>query len=130
MSPVKWNLPKLWGMSVLLGVVLAIGNWITVTTMYAQGENGGIVQNEQCAPLLDAEARNSPWYSIFQGPMITLDTMINARDNGSIGDNSSLDVGIEGLGTSGDGIAGPGLKRKRNDEEDAEYIRCCSIEAQ
>ncbi|KAI0882420.1 plasma-membrane proton-e [Annulohypoxylon maeteangense] len=45
MSPVKWNLPKLWGMSVLLGVVLAVGTWITVTTMYAQGENGGIVQN-------------------------------------------------------------------------------------
>ncbi|CCC07393.1 unnamed protein product [Sordaria macrospora k-hell] len=44
-TPVKWNLPKLWGMSVLLGVVLAVGTWITVTTMYAQGENGGIVQN-------------------------------------------------------------------------------------
>jgi len=24
-TPVKWNLPKLWGMSVLLGVVLAVG---------------------------------------------------------------------------------------------------------
>ncbi|KAH9908067.1 plasma-membrane proton-e [Xylariomycetidae sp. FL2044] len=45
MSPVKWNLPKLWGMSVLLGVVLAVGTWITLTTMLAQGENGGIVQN-------------------------------------------------------------------------------------
>ena len=45
-TPVKWNLPKLWGMSVLLGVVLAIGTWITVTTMYAHGNsNGGIVQN-------------------------------------------------------------------------------------
>ncbi|KAL2019447.1 hypothetical protein VTK56DRAFT_9652 [Thermocarpiscus australiensis] len=44
-TPVKWNLPKLWGMSVLLGVVLAIGTWITVTTMYAHGPNGGIVQN-------------------------------------------------------------------------------------
>ncbi|KAH7320926.1 hypothetical protein B0I35DRAFT_450538 [Stachybotrys elegans] len=44
-SPVKWNLPKLWGMSVLLGVVLAIGTWIALTTMYAGGENGGIVQN-------------------------------------------------------------------------------------
>jgi len=44
-TPVKWNLPKLWGMSVLLGVVLAVGTWITVTTMYAGGENGGIVQN-------------------------------------------------------------------------------------
>ena len=44
-TPVKWNLPKLWGMSVLLGIVLAIGTWITLTTMLAQGENGGIVQN-------------------------------------------------------------------------------------
>jgi len=44
-TPVKWNLPKLWGMSVLLGVVLAVGTWICVTTMYANGENGGIVQN-------------------------------------------------------------------------------------
>ncbi|KFA77466.1 hypothetical protein S40288_08702 [Stachybotrys chartarum IBT 40288] len=44
-SPVKWNLPKLWGMSVVLGVVLAIGTWIALTTMYAGGEDGGIVQN-------------------------------------------------------------------------------------
>ncbi|KAL2265647.1 hypothetical protein VTJ83DRAFT_6747 [Remersonia thermophila] len=44
-TPVKWNLPKLWGMSVLLGIVLAVGTWITVTTMYAHGPDGGIVQN-------------------------------------------------------------------------------------
>lgn len=44
-TPVKWNLPKLWGMSVLLGVVLAVGTWIVLTTMIARGENGGIVQN-------------------------------------------------------------------------------------
>jgi H+-transporting ATPase len=44
-TPVKWNLPKLWGMSVLLGIVLAIGTWITLTTMIARGPNGGIVQN-------------------------------------------------------------------------------------
>ncbi|CZR53797.1 H+-transporting ATPase [Phialocephala subalpina] len=44
-TPVKWNLPKLWGMSVLLGIVLAIGTWITLTTMLARGKNGGIVQN-------------------------------------------------------------------------------------
>ncbi|KXH41695.1 plasma-membrane proton-efflux P-type ATPase [Colletotrichum salicis] len=43
-SPVKWNLPKLWGMSVLLGIVLAVGTWITVTTMYAH-PGGGIIQN-------------------------------------------------------------------------------------
>ncbi|KAL1954845.1 hypothetical protein VTO42DRAFT_533 [Malbranchea cinnamomea] len=44
-TPVKWNLPKLWGMSVLLGIVLAAGTWITLTTMYVGGEDGGIVQN-------------------------------------------------------------------------------------
>lgn len=44
-SPVKWNLPKLWGMSVLLGCVLAVGTWITLTTMLVHGQNGGIVQN-------------------------------------------------------------------------------------
>ncbi|RJE19666.1 Plasma membrane [Aspergillus sclerotialis] len=44
-SPVKWNLPKLWGMSIVLGIVLAGGTWITLTTMLAGGEDGGIVQN-------------------------------------------------------------------------------------
>ncbi|KAF7587672.1 plasma membrane H+-ATPase [Aspergillus hancockii] len=44
-TPVKWNLPKLWGMSVLLGIVLAIGTWVTLTTMLSGGEQGGIVQN-------------------------------------------------------------------------------------
>ncbi|KAI9883850.1 MAG: plasma membrane H+-ATPase [Watsoniomyces obsoletus] len=50
-TPVKWNLPKLWGMSVLLGIALAVGTWITLTTMIAHGEGddgfvrGGIVQN-------------------------------------------------------------------------------------
>lgn len=53
-TPVKWNLPKLWGMSILLGVILAIGTWITLTTMFpyqdlpneaGQGVSGGIVQN-------------------------------------------------------------------------------------
>lgn len=49
--PVKWNLPKLWGMSVLLGIILAVGTWITLTTMFPyqtserQGVDGGIVQN-------------------------------------------------------------------------------------
>lgn len=48
--PVKWNLPKLWGTSVILGIVLAIGTWITLTTMFAGPSkdgfyHGGIVQN-------------------------------------------------------------------------------------
>lgn len=45
MVPVKWNLPKLWGISVVIGVVLAVGTWICLTTMYAGGNNGGIIQN-------------------------------------------------------------------------------------
>ena len=44
-TPVNWNLPKLWGMSILLGLVLAVGTWIALTTMFAGSENGGIVQN-------------------------------------------------------------------------------------
>ncbi|KAK9369603.1 hypothetical protein V1509DRAFT_638735 [Lipomyces kononenkoae] len=42
-KPVKWNLPKLWGMSVVLGVILAIGTWITLTSMFTHGR--GIIQN-------------------------------------------------------------------------------------
>jgi H+-transporting ATPase len=50
--PVKWNLPKLWGMSILLGLILAAGTWITLTTMFpyivagTQDVTGGIVQNK------------------------------------------------------------------------------------
>jgi H+-transporting ATPase len=44
-TPVKWNLPKLWGMSLLLGVVLAVGSWIALTTIFVGGDNGGIAQN-------------------------------------------------------------------------------------
>lgn len=50
-SPVKWNLPKLWGTSIVLGIVLAIGSWIALTTMFVAGRTGsgfyegGIVQN-------------------------------------------------------------------------------------
>jgi H+-transporting ATPase len=44
-TPVKWNLPRLWGMSVLLGIVLAIGTWIALTTMLVHTHDGGIVQN-------------------------------------------------------------------------------------
>ncbi|GAV51005.1 hypothetical protein ZYGR_0AD01880 [Zygosaccharomyces rouxii] len=42
-SPVKWNLPRLWGMSIMLGIVLAAGTWITLTTMFLP--KGGIIQN-------------------------------------------------------------------------------------
>ena len=43
-SPVKWNLPKLWGTAVLLGIILAAGTWIALTTMLVKGRDGGIVQ--------------------------------------------------------------------------------------
>ena len=42
-KPVKWNLPRLWGMSIILGVILAIGSWICLTTMFLP--RGGIIQN-------------------------------------------------------------------------------------
>lgn len=42
-KPVKWNLPRLWGMSIILGIILAVGTWITLTTMFMS--KGGIVQN-------------------------------------------------------------------------------------
>ena len=41
-SPVKWNLPRLWGMSIVLGIILAVGSWITLTTMFSP--RGGIIQ--------------------------------------------------------------------------------------
>ena len=42
-KPVNWNLRRLWGMSVILGIILAIGTWITLTTMLLP--KGGIIQN-------------------------------------------------------------------------------------
>lgn len=44
-SPVKWNLPKLWAMAVILGMILAAGTWITLATMLANGGKGGIIHN-------------------------------------------------------------------------------------
>ena len=44
-APVKWNLPRLWGTSVLLGLVLAAATWICLSTMLVGSQNGGIVQN-------------------------------------------------------------------------------------
>jgi H+-transporting ATPase len=41
--PVEWQLPKIWVVSVLLGVLLAIGTWIVRGSMYLP--SGGIVQN-------------------------------------------------------------------------------------
>ncbi|GKT97997.1 h+-transporting atpase [Fusarium langsethiae] len=41
--PVEWQLPKIWIMSVILGILLALGTWIIRGTMFLP--NGGIVQN-------------------------------------------------------------------------------------
>lgn len=42
-KPVKWNLPRLWGISIVLGFFLAVGSWIALTTMFLP--KGGIIQN-------------------------------------------------------------------------------------
>lgn len=41
--PVEWQLPKTWVISIVLGILLAIGTWIIRGTMFLA--NGGIVQN-------------------------------------------------------------------------------------
>ncbi|ANB11299.1 H(+)-exporting P2-type ATPase PMA1 [Sugiyamaella lignohabitans] len=63
-KPVKWNLPKLWGMSILLGIVLAIGTWITLTTMFLP--KGGIIQNfGEVDPILFLQISLSENWLIF-----------------------------------------------------------------
>lgn len=41
--PVEWQMPKIWIMSVILGILLALGTWVIRGTMFLP--NGGIVQN-------------------------------------------------------------------------------------
>lgn len=65
-TPVKWNLPKLWGMSILLGIVLAVGTWITLTTMLVGGVGGGIIENfGQRDPVLFLEISLTENWLIF-----------------------------------------------------------------
>ncbi|KAJ5754043.1 uncharacterized protein N7511_008196 [Penicillium nucicola] len=42
--PVKWNQPRLWGESIILGVILAAGTWVTLGTMLLHGDEGGVIQ--------------------------------------------------------------------------------------
>ncbi|ORX64691.1 plasma-membrane proton-e [Basidiobolus meristosporus CBS 931.73] len=42
-TPVKWNLPKLWGLSVIMAIILAAGTWIIYTTTMVPGQ--GVIQN-------------------------------------------------------------------------------------
>ena len=41
--PVEWQLPKIWIISVILGIELALATWVVRGTLYVP--NGGIVQN-------------------------------------------------------------------------------------
>jgi len=41
--PVEWQLPKIWIISVILGILLALATWIVRGTLYLP--NGGLVQN-------------------------------------------------------------------------------------
>jgi H+-transporting ATPase len=41
--PVEWQLPKIWIISVILGLLLALGTWVIRGSMYLP--NGGIIQN-------------------------------------------------------------------------------------
>ena len=47
-KPVKWNIPKIWGLSVILGIVLAVGTWVTLSIMLPHQEgqvvSGGMVE--------------------------------------------------------------------------------------
>jgi H+-transporting ATPase len=43
LRPVEWQLPKIWFISCLLGVLLALGTWVARGTMFLK--NGGIIQN-------------------------------------------------------------------------------------
>ncbi|KAJ5171273.1 ATPase P-type K/Mg/Cd/Cu/Zn/Na/Ca/Na/H-transporter [Penicillium coprophilum] len=43
-SPVKWNQPRLWGESIALGFILAVGTWVTLGTILLQGEDGGVIE--------------------------------------------------------------------------------------
>lgn len=45
-APVNWNLPKVWIMSTVLGLLLAAGTWICRATMFTDSGRGhGIIQN-------------------------------------------------------------------------------------
>lgn len=43
LRPVQWQLPKIWTISIILGILLALGTWVVRGTMFLP--NGGIIQN-------------------------------------------------------------------------------------
>ncbi|KAK9766161.1 plasma membrane H+-ATPase [Basidiobolus ranarum] len=42
-TPVKWNLPKIWALSLVMAIILTIGTWIIYTTTFVPGN--GVIQN-------------------------------------------------------------------------------------
>ncbi|KIK53982.1 hypothetical protein GYMLUDRAFT_49059 [Collybiopsis luxurians FD-317 M1] len=45
-KPVDWQIPKVWIISTIMGLLLAAGTWIVRGTLFLEhGQNGGIVQN-------------------------------------------------------------------------------------
>lgn len=42
-KPVEWQLPRVWIISTIMGLLLAAATWIIRGTLYL--ENGGIIQN-------------------------------------------------------------------------------------
>ncbi|KAJ3003578.1 plasma membrane H+-ATPase [Thoreauomyces humboldtii] len=42
-APVKWDMPKIWGLAIVSGIFLAIGTWILYGTMLATGGVGGVI---------------------------------------------------------------------------------------
>ena len=41
--PVEWQLPKIWVISSILGILLAVGTWILRGTLFLNG--GGVIEN-------------------------------------------------------------------------------------
>lgn len=76
--PVQWNLHRLWGIAVILGIVLAIGSWVAFGTMLLQGEQGGIVQDEgvRDAVLFLEIALTENWLIFI--------TRLNTNENGAL----------------------------------------------
>ncbi|KAJ5577146.1 ATPase P-type K/Mg/Cd/Cu/Zn/Na/Ca/Na/H-transporter [Penicillium sp. DV-2018c] len=43
-SPVKWSQTRLWGESIVLGFILALGTWVTFGAMLLRGDDGGVIE--------------------------------------------------------------------------------------
>lgn len=62
--PVEWQLPKIWIISIVLGILLALGTWIVRGALFLP--NGGIVQNfASIQPILFLEVSLTENWLIF-----------------------------------------------------------------